>query len=155
MVARLVGPSIHPDDLVQEVFVVALRREHQFAEGPPPAWLFGVAARVAAAARRRARLREWVGLEPGHEPPDGATPESAFEQAEAAQEIYAVLDELSEVKRTVFILHEIEGRGGEEIAAILGCPAKTVWTRLGRARQEFTARMRRRRAQQQGGPSHG
>ncbi len=44
---------------------------------------------------------------------------------------------MSEKKRTVLVLFELEGLSGEEIAATVGAPLKTVWTRLHAARREF------------------
>ena len=45
--------------------------------------------------------------------------------------------------REVFVLFEVEGIPGEEIAERMGCPLNTVWTRLFHARKEF-ARIGRR-----------
>ena len=39
----------------------------------------------------------------------------------------------------MFVLYELEGLQGEEIARALGCPLKTVWTRLFHARRAFAA----------------
>jgi DNA-directed RNA polymerase specialized sigma24 family protein len=41
----------------------------------------------------------------------------------------------------VFVLYELEGLSGEEIAAVVGAPLKTVWTRLYHARREFADRV--------------
>jgi RNA polymerase sigma-70 factor (ECF subfamily) len=49
---------------------------------------------------------------------------------------YRLLDKLSEKKRTVFILHEIEGMPPNEIAALVSAPVLTVRTRLFYARRE-------------------
>ena len=48
-----------------------------------------------------------------------------------------MLGKMSEVRRTTFILFEIEGYSGEEIAEMQGIPLNTVWTRLHHARKEF------------------
>jgi DNA-directed RNA polymerase specialized sigma24 family protein len=44
---------------------------------------------------------------------------------------------MSEKLRTAFILFEIEGYSGEEIARSQDIPLGTVWTRLYQARKEF------------------
>ena len=49
---------------------------------------------------------------------------------------YHLLDRLSEKKRTVFVLHEIEGLAPAEIAPLVGAPVLTVRTRLFYARRE-------------------
>ncbi|MBX5480716.1 MAG: RNA polymerase sigma factor [Myxococcaceae bacterium] len=142
--ARLAGPGIDPDDLLHEVFLVALRRTDVFVDNPEPrAWLYGVAVRVAQAARRRARVRRFFGLESAEDIADALTPEHAVHASDAKRRVYAALNPLSEKKRTVFILFELEGLSGEEIAQIVGCPLKTVWTRLHHARREFQRNLQR------------
>jgi RNA polymerase sigma-70 factor (ECF subfamily) len=144
VLARLAGPAVPVDDLLQEVFVIALAKIDRFgSQGPPVPWLYGVANHVASAARRRECLRRFLGLEEAHEPVGPGTPQSLFERAESAQRVYGVLERISEKKRTVFILYELEGLTGEEIAQALHVPLKTVWTRLVRARSEFAEGMRR------------
>jgi RNA polymerase sigma-70 factor (ECF subfamily) len=158
VLARLAGPSLAADDLLQEVFVIALDRLPRFGEsGPPLPWLFGVAARVAVAARRRQAARRFFGLEEADEPASPHTPHSDFERQESAAQVYAALEPMDERKRTVFVLYELEGLQGEEIAAALQIPLTTVWTRLGRARTEFAERLRRDRdrAQEKEDLAHG
>jgi RNA polymerase sigma-70 factor (ECF subfamily) len=53
-----------------------------------------------------------------------------------------LLDRLPEKKRTVFILHEIEGKLPVEIAQIVDAPVLTVRTRLFYARRELAEMMR-------------
>src|SRR5947209_18714498 len=66
---RLAGRHADPDDLLHEVFMVALRRQDSLeAADEPRAWLYGVAVKVATAARRRAALRRLVGLADAPEP---------------------------------------------------------------------------------------
>nr|BAL56297.1 RNA polymerase sigma-70 factor, ECF subfamily [uncultured delta proteobacterium] len=48
---------------------------------------------------------------------------------------------MSEKKRTVFILHELEGVPAGEIAKMVGAPVLTVRTRLFYARREVYAAM--------------
>jgi RNA polymerase sigma-70 factor (ECF subfamily) len=53
-----------------------------------------------------------------------------------------LLDQLGEKKRTVFVLHELEGLAPAEIAVIVGAPVFTVRTRLFYARRELRALLR-------------
>jgi RNA polymerase sigma-70 factor (ECF subfamily) len=53
-----------------------------------------------------------------------------------------LLARLSEKRRSTFILFEIEGYSGEEIAALENVPVATVWTRLHHARRELAERLR-------------
>jgi RNA polymerase sigma-70 factor (ECF subfamily) len=52
-----------------------------------------------------------------------------------------LLEGLSEKKRTVFVLHEIEGLPPAEIARVVGSPVLTVRTRLFYARRELLAQL--------------
>ncbi len=161
LVVRLGTPTADADDLVQETFVIAFRKWSDFdptqfvARGTGASaertWLYAIAARVAAAARRRARVRRFFGVAP--EPVDPATPGSLLERAEARRRVSRLLEGLGEKKRTVFVLFEIEGLTGEEIARVVGCPVKTVWTRLFHARREFLKQLAREELREQGGRS--
>jgi RNA polymerase sigma-70 factor, ECF subfamily len=139
VVARLAGPNGDIDDAIQEVFLVALRRRSSFAgRAAPSTWLYAIAQRVVMAARRRARVRGFFGLDLATVlQRTTATPQQIFEHRESSERLYRLLERISDKKRTVFVLFELEGLPGEEIAHIVGCPLKTVWTRLHHARREL------------------
>ncbi len=142
--SRLAGPGVDPDDLLQEVFVVALRKSKDLTQArSPKAWLYGVATKVAATRRRGATLRRWLGLESAEEVADTSSPARSLEQREASQLVHTALKELSDVKREVFVLFELQGLSGEEIAQAQSVPLKTVWTRLFYARKEFAGAIAR------------
>jgi RNA polymerase sigma-70 factor (ECF subfamily) len=67
----------------------------------------------------------------------------ALHQARA--ELDRILDTLSDDKRAVFVLYEIEELPMAEVAAAVGCPLQTAYSRLHAARQEVEAIMMRRR----------
>ena len=48
-----------------------------------------------------------------------------------------LLSRLSNKKRTVLVLFEVEGLRVDEIARIVDCPENTVWSRLHHARSEM------------------
>jgi RNA polymerase sigma-70 factor (ECF subfamily) len=52
------------------------------------------------------------------------------------------LDKITEKKRTVFVLHELEGMAAAEIATVVEAPVLTVRTRLFYARKELADLMR-------------
>ena len=138
---RLAGRA-DVDDLLQEVFVVALRRAPalMLAESPK-AWLYGVAVNVASSSRRNERLRQFFSLDAAPDFPSEASPELDAERRQTATQVHAALHKLSAAKREVLILFELEGLSGQEIAQALGCPLKTVWTRLHHGRRELEARL--------------
>jgi RNA polymerase sigma-70 factor (ECF subfamily) len=145
--ARLGVPRQHVDDVVQDVFVIASRKESTIASGHERRFLISVTIKVSANHRRR-RARQldrpgWVENEPG-EAADGA---ELLEHKRRLELLYAALDELSEAHRAAFVLHELEGFTVPEIAELLGLPQGTAASRVGRARQSFAssaARLRTR-----------
>jgi RNA polymerase sigma-70 factor (ECF subfamily) len=70
----------------------------------------------------------------------GPTPEATAEQAQRLALAEAVLAGMSDKARRAFVLFEVEGYSGEEIAQLEGIPLATVWTRVHHARKEFAAR---------------
>jgi RNA polymerase sigma-70 factor (ECF subfamily) len=140
VLVRLLGSvQTDVDDAVQEVFLIAFRKRDEYeGRAEPSTWLCAIARRVAMSARRRARLRTFWGLDAAYELRRDRTPLELFEDQEATKQLYSLLDRLPEKKRTVWILHELEELPGEAIAQIVGCPLKTVWTRLFHARRELS-----------------
>jgi RNA polymerase sigma-70 factor (ECF subfamily) len=140
LVARLLGPAVDPDDVTQEVFIVAWRRIRRFDGENARAWLRKIAIHLAASYRRRARVRRFFGPETAGTLLDSRTPERVAQASEETRLAYSLLETMSPKRRTVFILFELQGLTGEEIAVALGCPLETVRTRLFHARRELRSR---------------
>ena len=139
------GPAADIDDLAQEVFLVVRRKLDAFDGRNLRAWLYTITARTVSDFRRRAWFRNVLSkrrdIDIDSLPRRGATPAELAEQSEARRRVYRLLEKMSEKRRTAFVLFEIEGYTGEEIAGLLGVPVATVWTRLHHARKEFFARL--------------
>jgi RNA polymerase sigma-70 factor (ECF subfamily) len=143
---RLGGPAVDAEDVVHEVFLVAHRRLREFRpDAKPTTWLFRTTDLIVRAHRRRARLRAWLGRSLAHD--DAASPAAAVSpvedliERERTQLCYRALDVLGEKYRSVFVLYELEGMSGEEIATLTGINPSTIWVRLHRARARFVARV--------------
>ncbi len=127
------------DDLVQEVFLVAHRRGG-YEPGPaqPTTWLAEIALRVASGERRKTGRRDArLDLAETDAPADASPPDERAAAKESLRRVERALDELSIEHRGVFVLFELEGQACEEIAAGLGIPVGTVYSRLHKARAEF------------------
>ena len=139
------GPAADLDDLAQEVFLVVRRKLHRFDGRNLRAWLYAITARTVSDHRRRAWFRNVLSrrrdIELDSLPRADESPAELVERAEARRLLYRLLEKMSEKRRTAFVLFEIEGYSGEEIAGLLGVPLATVWTRLHHARREFLARV--------------
>jgi RNA polymerase sigma-70 factor (ECF subfamily) len=146
---RLGGHGLDCDDLLQEVFVVAMRKLGDLAQARSErAWLYGVAVKIAAGQRRRQRLRAWFGLDDAPEPSSAESPARTLEQKEASLLLQSALDTLPAAKREVLVLFELQGLTGDEIAHALDVPLATVWTRLFHARKALSAAVQRLEARE-------
>lgn len=138
----LSGPDL--EDAVHDTFVTALARQASFDPSRPARpWLLGIAFRVMVARRRRASAKD-AALEDGAEPVDPAQdPERALEARRRVELVQRAVAELSEEQGTVFVLHDLQGLGAAEIAAQMGAPLATTYSRLRLARQRFAQVVRR------------
>lgn len=151
---RLGVPEASVDDALQDVFVVVHRRLADF-EGRSSlrTWLFGIALGVARNHRRSARRRAPEGalaaeVDDDLPAPDSKGPEGRVQSAEAVRTLYALLDQLDEDKRTVFVLADLEEMTAPEIAATLSLNLNTVYARIRAARLAFEQAVARHRAQE-------
>ena len=148
---RLGVPTCYLDDAVQDVFLVVHRRLDDFeGRSSMRTWLFGILLRVARQQRRTSIRKRRVGCEadadldaaPGH----NDTPHVHAERNEARRTLHAILDELDEDKRTVFVMAELEQMTKPEIAALLDVNVNTIYSRLRAARAAFDAAVARLQA---------
>jgi RNA polymerase sigma-70 factor (ECF subfamily) len=140
ILARLGVRSAELEDAVQEVFIVVHRRLGSFdTRRPIRPWLGGIAHRVALAERRRARhRREQLCDAPAQaEPAPASSPEASLIARQKRERVHAALQSLDLDRRTVFVMYEMEGISGAEIAEALGIPLNTVYSRLRIARERF------------------
>ena len=140
--ARLGGPLVDPEDVAQEVMMVAHKRLPEFRhEAQVTTWLFKTTQNIAYTHRRRERVRRWLRGMPLDYAAElharGPSVLEEMERREAAAEVYSALDRLAEKYRSVVILFEIEGLSGEEIASLTGMSLATVWVHLHRGRKKL------------------
>jgi RNA polymerase sigma-70 factor (ECF subfamily) len=138
-VRRLAGPNADVEDLMHDVFVVAVRRRSEFrGDGKLSTWLFRIAEHIVRKRRSRdrmralLRLRYQTSMEPVQAP--CPTPLEDLERQQRNARLYAALDRLPDKLRTVSVLYDIEGLSANEVAQLLGIHANAVWVRVHRAR---------------------
>lgn len=135
---RMTGSAHDGDDLVHATFLAALRTAGAFdTKRSCRAWLLGITARLVQ--RQRSTLARWSRLLAGFRPVEPSWSRDPEGVAGAREDVARGLARLSEAKRTVLLMVEIEGLSGEEISEALDIPLGTVWTRLHHARRELTA----------------
>jgi RNA polymerase sigma-70 factor (ECF subfamily) len=141
---RLGVPERDLEDLTHDVFFRIYERLADYdAARPVRPWLFGFSFRVASDYRRRFSNRREL-LSRASETSDPApTALDRLVQVEAMNLAQAALEGIEIERRAVFILHEIDGSSVPEIAAALGLPLNTTYSRLRVAREEFRTALRR------------
>lgn len=127
-------------DAVQDVFIVAHRRYSEFDHGcKVSTWLFAIAYRVASDYRRKhARASRLFSPQEGEVQAADDHPDEQAQRNEEVRFLTELLDKLDEDKRAVLVLSEIEGMTGPEIAEATNEQLSTVYSRLRRARTEFS-----------------
>ena len=135
------APSGDTEDIAQEIFLVVRRQLSRFRGGNLAGWLYEIARRKVRDHRRRSWFKHVVlrqqEMDLTEVASTSAGPARSFEHAEQRRLFQALVAKMSEKLRTTFVLFEIEGYSGEEIARIQDIPLGTVWTRLHHARKEF------------------
>ena len=135
------------DDVVQETFLTALRASSGY-DGREVArpFLIGVAAQLLRRRRRTfarlGRMLKMIGrasVEPIRSPQDNA------ESSQEARRLHDAIGRLSDDRRIVLVMVELNGMSGVDIAAALSLPVGTVWRRLHEARAELRVTLERGR----------
>ncbi len=138
---RLGVPESDRPDLLQEVFVVVHRRLDSFdGSSRMTTWLFGICLRVVLGWRRRRRRHPetLTDVTPEGNWDDAArSPEQELMTSQAKTLVWRALDALDVEKRAVFVMFELEELSCVEIAAVMGTPVGTVYSRLHAARAAF------------------
>jgi RNA polymerase sigma-70 factor (ECF subfamily) len=162
-VERLIGRMVRDTDLVQDIaqetFIRAYRALAQFrGDAQFYTWLYRIAVNTAKkqlmelkrdplvpmSALRGDDDDETSGLELelNAQAADAETPEAVLASKEIAQVLNAAVDALPVELRQAITLREIEGLSYEEIAQALECPIGTVRSRIFRAREAISSRIK-------------
>jgi RNA polymerase sigma-70 factor (ECF subfamily) len=145
LVQRMTGRPSDLEDIVQEVFLQVYRSIKDFrGQSRFSTWLYRVTVNVILMQRRAARSRPVLNEAPedGFGPDLRDLPDDQVARARRVSAFYRLLDRLSDKKRAVFVLHELEGMSPSEIAKVVSAPVLTVRTRLFYARRELLALLR-------------
>jgi RNA polymerase sigma-70 factor (ECF subfamily) len=142
-IRALGGAEADRDDIVQEVFLVVRRRLRAFDGANLAGWLYRITRRQVRDSRRRSWVKHIFTKRRVDEPDalqfGGVGPAALLEHKEQRRILDMILSKIREERRTAFVLFEIEGLSGAEIARIQNIPVGTVFTRLHHARKEFFA----------------
>jgi RNA polymerase sigma-70 factor (ECF subfamily) len=147
--ARLGGPKVELEDVVQEVFTLVQRHLDSYrGEAKLTTWLFRITENVVKHQRRKDRWRRWLpgsGSEdkpPKEQPSPDPSPEDSLEKRQSRELIYKALDRMNDRYRTALVLFEIEDLAGEEVAERMDIKLSNLWVLLHRARAELVRRVK-------------
>ena len=159
-IERLIGRMVRDADLVQDIaqetFIRAYRALHQFrGDAQFYTWLYRIAVNTAKKTlldlKRNPTISESAfrssddddeTFAPGLEPSTDETPETVLAAQEIAQAVNAAMEALPEELRQAITLREIEGLSYEDIATAMSCPIGTVRSRIFRAREAISQRVK-------------
>ena len=158
-IQRLIGRMVRDVDLVediaQETFIRAYKALHQFrGDAQFYTWLYRIA--VNTAKKSLMELKRDLTVSDSFfksddddetktsriEPMADETPETVYAAKEIAAMVNRALAELPEDLRQAVTLREIEGLSYEEISAAMNCPIGTVRSRIFRAREAVSAKVK-------------
>ncbi|HEY8051108.1 MAG TPA: RNA polymerase sigma factor RpoE [Ramlibacter sp.] len=160
-IERLIGRMVRDQDLVadiaQETFIRAYRALAQFrGESQFYTWLYRIAVNTAKKALvdlkrdpvvSESALRSHSDDDDetsavGNELTTAETPETVLAAKEIAATVNSAMEALPEELRQAVTLREIEGLSYEEIAEVMNCPIGTVRSRIFRAREAISAKVK-------------
>ncbi|MGH1346551.1 MAG: RNA polymerase sigma factor [Nannocystales bacterium] len=138
-VLRLGIAEAQAEDAVHEVYLVVRRKLPQFrGDAAATTWLYAIARGVCANLRRKHDRAERR-LDLVAPPTPAPDPEDAASRADAAALVQRFLAQLPQEQREVFVLSDIEGMPGPDVAAALRIPLGTAYSRLRLARRRLEA----------------
>ena len=144
----MLGDQGRAEDIVQEVFISALRRlrdtESPIAFKP---WIYQIARNACVDEFRRTRRAQEVPLHTDEEhegvehglPSQTPTPDAAVESKQRLDDLRDAFRGLSESHHRVLVMRELEGLSYEQIGERLGMSKPMVESTLFRARRRLSA----------------
>jgi len=160
-IERLIGRMVRDTDLVediaQETFIRAYRALAQFrGDAQFYTWLYRIAVNTAKKAlvdMKRDPVVSESALRGGSDDEDetsgveneltsAETPETVLAAKEIAATVNSAMEALPDELRQAVTLREIEGLSYEEIAEVMNCPIGTVRSRIFRAREAISAKVK-------------
>ncbi|MFT3717995.1 RNA polymerase sigma factor RpoE [Pseudorhodoferax sp.] len=157
LIARMVRDVDLVDDIAQETFLRAYRALPKFrGDAQFYTWLYRIAVNtakkalmdlkrdptVAEAALRSSSDDEHETYRSETEPISHETPDTVLAAQQISEAVNAAMEALPDDLRQAVTLREIEGLSYEEIAEAMNCPIGTVRSRIFRAREAISAKVK-------------
>jgi len=135
---RLTSSAADADDLLQETFLRAARALRSVPEGAAKeeAWLVRVLVNIQRDQWRRNAVRRQHAAALGCSDAN-VVPSSADAALIAKQAVWTALDTLHPKRRSILVMHELEGLNPAAIAALLGLSVVTVRWHVSMGRRDL------------------
>jgi RNA polymerase sigma factor CnrH len=147
---RLVSRYVRADaaaDVVQETFVAAWRNLARFDPSQRfDVWLRTIAVNKSRDHLRRGAVRRFINIDFGEAPADvvdvsATNPETSIAERQEIERLDRAIRSLPTSLKDALVLTALEGLSHSEAGAVLGVSAKSIETRLYRARQKLAGVM--------------
>ena len=126
------------EDVCQDAFVYAIERIDDCRQADRfGAWLMQIVRNRSRNFIRDGRADRLIPLDDYDAPSTRPSPEQMAERAELRTRLLEAMKELTEERRTILLLHDLEGWTHREIAELLGLPPGTVRSHLHHARKKI------------------
>ena len=136
---RMGLPPIDAADAAQDVFVQVHRYLGRFEQRSDiKTWLYKLCLSRASRHHRARKMQSAFDLLFRRSRVELPRPGELLD-SEVQRVVTGAIGQLKRIHREVFVLFEIEGLAGEEIARVLDCPVATIRRRLHYARKELAA----------------
>lgn len=155
LIARMVRDTDLVEDIAQETFIRAYRALHQFrGDAQFYTWLYRIAVNTAKKFLMELKREPYLArsfadndaddetFSQKQEPTTDETPETVLAAKELAAVVNAAVDDLPADLKQALVLREVEGLSYEEIAVFMNCPIGTVRSRIFRARDAVSAKIK-------------
>ena len=155
LIARMVRDTDLVEDIAQETFIRAYRALHQFrGDAQFYTWLYRIAINTAKKFLLELKREPYIArtfadndaddetFSQKQEPTTDETPETVLAAKELAAVVNAAVDDLPADLKQALVLREVEGLSYEEIAVSMNCPIGTVRSRIFRARDAVSAKIK-------------
>jgi RNA polymerase sigma-70 factor (ECF subfamily) len=128
---RLLGRDDEVDDIVQDVFLGAIKGIHQIRDpGAAKAWLATVTVRVVRRRLRMRRFKAVFGFDDVTYIDEPIAPGASADQRALLSRVYGVLDKIPVEARIAWVLRHMEGEKLEDVAQLTGCSLATAKRRI-------------------------
>lgn len=153
LLSRFIRDHAEVEDVAQEAFIKAYRALPSFrGDSAFYTWLYRIGINTAknflVSQGRRAPTstdfdsEEAETFEDGDQLRDINTPERLMMTRQIGDTVNTAMEALPEELKTAIVLREIEGLSYEEIATIMDCPIGTVRSRIFRAREAISEKLK-------------